>query len=101
MLVAALIRLIEQLEMEQVLVFCRTNLDCDNLEKFLASAGGDDRYGAYTCSVLAGMRSMQDRRKVRRSESRIKSPIAPTIFLTTSIQFPVRLVSLIAGSREV
>ena len=59
----ALIRIIEQLEMEQVLVFCRTNLDCDNLEKFLAGAGGGDRYGAYTCAVLAGMRSMQDRRK--------------------------------------
>ncbi|GMH78236.1 hypothetical protein TL16_g12787 [Triparma laevis f. inornata] len=59
----ALIRLIEQLEMEQVLVFCRTNLDCDNLEKFLNAAGGGDKYGAYTCCVLAGMRSMQDRRR--------------------------------------
>lgn len=31
--------------------------------QFLAGAGGGDRYGAYTCAVLAGMRSMQDRRK--------------------------------------
>ena len=39
-----LLRLIEQLDMEQVLVFCRTNLDCDNLEKFFIAAGGGNKF---------------------------------------------------------
>ena len=30
----------ERLHVSQCLVFCRTNLDCDNLEKFLNMKGG-------------------------------------------------------------
>jgi len=67
-----LLRLIEQLDMEQVLVFCRTNLDCDNLEKFFIAAGGGNKFsgkkeggkqGVYSCCVLAGMRSQQERKQ--------------------------------------
>ena len=55
--------LLERFKMELVLVFCRTNLDCDNLEQFLkqmakSSFVDKDRYG---CAVLAGMRSMRER----------------------------------------
>jgi ATP-dependent RNA helicase DDX1 len=58
--------------MEQVLVFCRTNFDCDNLEAFLTAAGGGKRgklgaesgkENAYSCCVLAGARSMDERRR--------------------------------------
>ena len=58
--------------MQQVLVFCRTNYDCDNLEAFLVAAGGgkQGRPGAesgkenpYSCCVLAGARSMEERRR--------------------------------------
>ena len=58
--------------MQQVLVFCRTNFDCDNLEAFLLAAGGGKhgRLGAesgkenpYSCCVLAGARSMEERRR--------------------------------------
>lgn len=57
--------------MSQCLIFCRTNLDCDNLEKYLNSVGGGRRFNGktekgkenpYSCVVLAGMRSMQERR---------------------------------------
>jgi ATP-dependent RNA helicase DDX1 len=50
--------------MDQVLVFCRTNLDCDLLEKYLKShswrGGVLDKY---TCRVLAGMRPMRERQQ--------------------------------------
>lgn len=33
-------RLIDAHNMDQCLIFCRTNFDCDNLERFLNEAGG-------------------------------------------------------------
>lgn len=51
--------------------FARTNLDCDLLEEFLTAVGGGKRFtghqesgdqNAFSCCVLAGMRSMQQRR---------------------------------------
>ena len=68
----ALLKLIEAYAMEQCLIFCRTNLDCDLLEQFLVGVGGGQRFrgkvekgkeNAYSCCVLAGMRSMQERRQ--------------------------------------
>lgn len=56
----------EAFNMEQVLIFCRTNLDCDLMEKFLRkanSAGGMGIADKYTCRVLAGMRSMEERQQ--------------------------------------
>lgn len=56
------------------MVFCRTNLDCDNLESFLNACSGQPhkkfkgkaetgKEDKYSCCVLAGMRSLQDRRR--------------------------------------
>jgi len=67
-----LLRLLDAHAMEQVMVFCRTNFDCDNLERFLTAAGGGraSRPGAesgkenpYSCAVLAGSRSQDERRR--------------------------------------
>lgn len=69
-------RLIDSLRMEQCLIFCRTNHDCDQLEKFLNTLGGAGGAGGggfrgkresgkenpYSCVVLAGARSMDERR---------------------------------------
>jgi ATP-dependent RNA helicase DDX1 len=59
--------------MEQCLVFCRTNFDCDNLEKFLNGLGGgggrwagrreSGKENPYSCCVLAGARSTDQRRE--------------------------------------
>ena len=62
--------------MSQCLIFCRTNLDCNNLEKFLCSADSTvsskatfkerketGKESKYSCCVLAGMRSMEQRRR--------------------------------------
>lgn len=66
-----LLGIIDAFEMTQCMIFCRTNLDCDNLEKFLVTHGGGQRFNGslesgpqskYSCCVLAGMRSMDDRR---------------------------------------
>ncbi|CAB1097238.1 unnamed protein product [Ectocarpus sp. CCAP 1310/34] len=66
-----LLGVVEALGMDRAIIFCRTNLDCDLLEEFLTQAGGGKRFtghqesgdqDAYSCCVLAGMRSMQQRR---------------------------------------
>ena len=58
--------------MEQCLVFCRTNFDCDNLEAFFNALGGGQRWAGrkesgkespYSCVVLAGARSTDERRE--------------------------------------
>lgn len=58
--------------MDQCLIFCRTNFDCDNLESFLNGLGGGRGYrgkmekgkeNPYSCLVLAGQRSMSERRE--------------------------------------
>jgi ATP-dependent RNA helicase DDX1 len=47
------------------MIFCRTNFDCDNLEKYLNSLGGGKAFrgkmekgveNPYSCVVLAGWR---------------------------------------------
>ena len=58
--------------MSQCMIFCRTNLDCDNLESFLVQYGGGARWkqgkketgkeNPYSCCVLAGMKSVDHRR---------------------------------------
>jgi len=67
-----LLKVAEQLKMSQCLVFCRTNMDCDNLERFLQAAGGGGSFrgkmekgveNPYSCVVLAGQRSMEERRR--------------------------------------
>jgi ATP-dependent RNA helicase DDX1 len=67
-----LVQLMDSLKMSQCMIFCRTNLDCDNLEKFLVAQGGGKRFAGrvekgtenpYSCCVLAGMRSMEERRR--------------------------------------
>mmetsp|Transcript_60577 Transcript_60577/g.179563 ORF Transcript_60577/g.179563 Transcript_60577/m.179563 type:complete len:402 (-) Transcript_60577:87-1292(-) len=60
-----MLQLLETFQMDQVLIFCRTNLDCDLLETFLRKVGGKaitDR-DTYSCRVLAGMRPMQERQE--------------------------------------
>ena len=57
----ALLDILEKFQMDQVLIFCRTNLDCDLMEKFFQSLGGRGPTDKYTCRVLAGMRTMEER----------------------------------------
>lgn len=66
-------RLVDAFNMDQCLIFCRTNFDCDNLEKFLNELGGSGsgfrgkaesgKESKYSCVVLAGQRSMEERRR--------------------------------------
>lgn len=78
-LLTLLVRVPLLIQMPQCLIFCRTNHDCDNLERFLnglapgrgagGKAGGGGFQGKresgkehpYSCVVLAGARSMQVR----------------------------------------
>lgn len=41
-------RLIDALKIDHAMIFCRTNVDCDNLEAFLIQQGGGS-----TCRALA------------------------------------------------
>ena len=69
---ALFVKFFDALKMEQCLVFCRTNLDCDLFEKYLNRIGGGREFrgrkesgkeSPYSCCVLAGMRSMHERRQ--------------------------------------
>ena len=68
---ATLVRLVESLKMDHCLIFCRTNLDCDNLERHLNALGGGRGFrgkaekgkeNPYSCVVLAGWRTVEERR---------------------------------------
>jgi ATP-dependent RNA helicase DDX1 len=49
--------------MKQVVVFCRSNFDCDNLEKFLHARRALEGRGArFSCTVLAGQRGEAERK---------------------------------------
>jgi ATP-dependent RNA helicase DDX1 len=67
-----LVALIDSLAMTQAIVFCRTNVDCDNLEAYLTAVGGGQKWrpgqekgkeNKYSCCVLAGMRGQDERRR--------------------------------------
>ena len=67
-----LLKIIDKFNMSQCMIFCRTNVDCDNLETFLCNVGGGRKFiekqesgkeHQYSCCVLGGMRSMQERRR--------------------------------------
>ena len=74
-------RILASLEIQQALIFCRTNFDCENLERFLhdldKTSGsmlespdkGDKRKRSspYSCAVLAGAKSMDERRSALES----------------------------------
>ncbi|KAL5021782.1 hypothetical protein ScPMuIL_000937, partial [Solemya velum] len=52
------IQAIEEHKMDRSLIFCRTKLDCDNLEKYLMQRG----QGKYPCVCLHGDRKPQERK---------------------------------------
>ena len=45
-------RVIDAFGMDQCLIFCRTNFDCDNLEKFLNQLGGPVNFDSLICVHL-------------------------------------------------
>merc|ERR1719188_1853123 len=66
-----MVKMADLFSMSQCLVFCRTNVDCNNLEDYLNRLGGTKGYGGkmetgkenpYSCVVLAGMRNQDERR---------------------------------------
>jgi len=65
------VKIADLFNMAQCLVFCRTNVDCNNFEDYLNRLGGCRGYGGkmetgkenpYSCVVLAGMRNQDERR---------------------------------------
>lgn len=52
------IRAIKEHKMDRALIFCRTKLDCDNLERYLKQAGGQQ----FSCVCLHGDRKPQERK---------------------------------------
>ncbi|XP_063218219.1 ATP-dependent RNA helicase Ddx1 [Bacillus rossius redtenbacheri] len=58
------VRAINEHKMDRALIFCRTKLDCDNLENFLLLMGGGAkaRNNQYRCVCLHGDRPPQERK---------------------------------------
>ncbi|KAE8749808.1 hypothetical protein FOCC_FOCC003546 [Frankliniella occidentalis] len=59
------IRAINEHKMDKALIFCRTKLDCDNLEKYFNQLGGGPRNPSnpYSCVCLHGDRKPQERKE--------------------------------------
>ena len=45
-------KLIEKYKMDQGIIFCRTKLDCDNLERYFISFGGGPKQGDHQLSCI-------------------------------------------------
>ncbi|KAK3861170.1 hypothetical protein Pcinc_032827 [Petrolisthes cinctipes] len=58
------VRAIDTHKMDQALVFCRTKLDCDNLERYFNQIGGgsNNRGNPYSCVCLHGDRKPAERK---------------------------------------
>eukprot|EP01117_Protostelium_nocturnum_P014660 TRINITY_DN55_c0_g1_i4.p1 TRINITY_DN55_c0_g1~~TRINITY_DN55_c0_g1_i4.p1 ORF type:complete len:532 (+),score=179.12 TRINITY_DN55_c0_g1_i4:764-2359(+) len=56
-------KVIDAYKMEQAMIFCRTKIDCDNLESWLKSLGGDSMMkGEYSCISLHSDKTPQERK---------------------------------------
>lgn len=53
------IRAIRKHKMDQAIIFCRTKLDCDNLESYLKTQ--ESKKGEFSCVCLHGDRRPQER----------------------------------------
>lgn len=66
MKIDTLIKIIDKLKINQAIIFCRTNLDCDNLCHILTELGNNKGIpgieNPYSCCVLAGGKSNDERR---------------------------------------
>jgi len=65
-----LLQLIDEFKMDQCMIFCRTQVDCDNLEEFLTQQGGGRKFqgkaesgkeNPYSCVVLHSGRDQKER----------------------------------------
>ncbi|KAJ9589687.1 hypothetical protein L9F63_017131 [Diploptera punctata] len=58
------VRAINEHKMDRAIIFCRTKLDCDNLEKYLNQVGGGShsRNNQYSCVCLHGDRKPAERK---------------------------------------
>nr|CDS29448.1 ATP dependent RNA helicase Ddx1 [Hymenolepis microstoma] len=58
------VRAIEQQKMDRALIFCRTKLDCDNIEQFFISLGGGPTksHGQFSCVCLHSDRNPMERK---------------------------------------
>lgn len=65
------IQAIDEHKMDRAIIFCRTKLDCDNLENYLKQRGG----AKYSCVCLHGDRKPQERKanleKFKRQEAKL------------------------------
>ncbi|KAG8227851.1 hypothetical protein J437_LFUL006474 [Ladona fulva] len=56
------VRAINEHKMDRAIIFCRTKLDCDNLEHYLNQIGGGSRSSTYSCVCLHGDRKPPERK---------------------------------------
>ncbi|KAK3506698.1 hypothetical protein QTP70_015545, partial [Hemibagrus guttatus] len=58
------VRAIKEHKMDQAIIFCRTKIDCDNMEQYLiAQGGGPDKKGhQFSCVCLHGDRKPNERK---------------------------------------
>jgi len=57
------LRAIDSLNMDQAIIFCRTKLDCDNMEAYLNRRGCPGKNNPYSCVCLHGDRKPHERKE--------------------------------------
>lgn len=60
-----LVKAIKEHKMDQAIIFCRTKLDCDNIEEYLINLGGGNKamVNEFSCVCLHSDRSVHERRE--------------------------------------
>lgn len=56
------LKAIQKMNMDYGIIFCRTKLDCDNLERYLKQMAGNSRNSPYSCVCLHGDRKPHERK---------------------------------------
>lgn len=56
------VRAIQEHKMDKAIVFCRTKVDCDNLEHYFITKGGKGKNNQLSCVCLHGDRKPQERK---------------------------------------
>ncbi|KAL7988066.1 hypothetical protein Chor_006985 [Crotalus horridus] len=111
------VRAIKEHKMDQAIVFCRTKIDCDNMEQyFIQQGGGPDKKGhQFSCVCLHGDRKPHERKqnleRFKKAEVRclICTDVAARGIDITGVPYDSRLfvcfsmglaISLVAAEKE-
>uniref|UniRef100_A0A3B3CF57 ATP-dependent RNA helicase n=1 Tax=Oryzias melastigma TaxID=30732 RepID=A0A3B3CF57_ORYME len=101
------VRAIKEHKMDQAIIFCRTKIDCDNMEQYFIQQGGPDNKGhQFSCVCLHGDRKPNERKnnleRFKRKEVRllICTDVAARGIDISGVPYMGLALSLVAMEKE-